>query len=381
VLLVLSARAEAQSLSSRAEAWGQTYRPAGLVNLESRAYAYPWVRAEAQVWAGATPSADGSGGDVVVLAAHVREPTGHAALRAGRFVLTTGAVRPVHLDGGHLRVQADMGAGLELFSGVPVVPRFGARPFDWLLGARASQRLSDVGTLGVSYVEQRDRGREVNEEIGADAVLLPVDWVSVSGRWAWDLVSQGMSEVQVSSAIGHVERRLEVFGSARNASRILPATSLFSVLSDSPSVQSGLSGRYRLFPRLRVEGLSAYRGHAGQHGARMKLSATLFLDDEGAGSLSGEVTRDGVGDSRWTGVRSMFVRELIHDLRLAAEVELVVPDDGAGQGGVWPWGRLSARYAFLEHFELSAGAEGSSTPQFQRLFQALFRLAYVGGAT
>jgi hypothetical protein len=48
-------------------------------------------------------------------------------------------------------------------------------------------------------------------------------------------------------------------------------------------------------------------------------------------------------------------------------------------GGIWPWGRVSGRYSFLEHFSISVGAEGSASPQFVRLFQGLVRLAYAQG--
>lgn len=369
----------AQPLTLTLEGWGQTYRPAALGNFEARFHAYPWIRAETQVWTGLSPRESGGTGDVVVLAAYLREPTGHAEARVGRFVLTTGAVRPIHIDGGSVRVQNDQGTALEVFGGVPVVPRFASRAYDWMVGGRLSQRIGRWGVVGASYVERRDHGREVDEELGVDAALYPGRNIDLSGRVSYDLVSRGLSEVQASLSMGRVDRRAELFTTVRNASLILPATSLFSVLSDAQSVQAGMSGRWRVAPRLRVGGVAAYRGVGERHGARVRADATLWLDDEGKGALEGAITRDGVEGGRWTGFRALVYRDVIEALRLMAELELVRADDEGDGSHLWPWGRLSGRYVLFEHWQVSVGAEGSASPQFVRLFQGLVRLAYVGG--
>ena len=70
------------------------------------------------------------------------------------------------------------------------------------------------------------------------------------------------------------------------------------------------------------------------------------------------------------------MRELFENLRLLGELELVVADHPVGKGNLWPWGRLSARYTVRERWLFAAGAEGSSSPQFSRLFQALVRVGY-----
>jgi hypothetical protein len=375
----LASKVRAQSYGGRVEGWGQTYRPAGLVSLEARAHAYPWLSAETQVWAGRSPFATQGNGDVLVLAVRAQDPTGHGDARAGRFVLTTGAVRPVHLDGAHLRGRLQVDTMLEAFGGVPVKADFAPRAYDWLAGGRLSQRLGEYGTLGASYVERRDHGREIDEELGTDLVIYLRSWLSLSGRSSYDLVSRGLSEINVTTSLGHVERRIELFGVSRNPSLVLPATSLFSVLSNTHSSEVGTSGRMLVAPRLRVEGLAAYRRAAQENGAHLQGSATLWLDDEHASAVEGVVTRDGVGDSAWFGLRALFYRDVLEGLRVASELELVRPDHSDGKGKVWPWGRLSARYTLLEHWRISAGIEGSSSPALQRLCQALVSLSYAAG--
>jgi hypothetical protein len=376
VVLGLTSFADAQSFRSSAETWGQSYRPAGLVNLEARSHVYPWIRGETQIWAGQAPRSDNPTGQVVILSAMVQEPTGHFALRAGRFVLATGAVRPVHLDGAHAQVRTQFGSQLEVFGGVPVSLALSARAYDWLLGGRFAQRLGAFGVLGMSYVEQRDHGRETNQELGADLALYILRQLSVSGRAAYDLAARGVAETTLTGSYGSSERRIEVFGSLRNASLIMPSTSLFSVLSNEASLQTGVSGRVRVAPRLRLEGLVAYRAQGDRAGVRARVGGTLWLSDDQGSALEGFVTRDGVGDGQWTGVRVLLMREVITDLRLMGEIELVAPDHARDSGAVWPWGRLSARYTLLEHWQLSMGAEGSSSPRFTKLFQGLVRVAY-----
>lgn len=346
------------------------------MNLEARSYLYPWIRGETQVWAGQAPRSDDPTGQVVILSAMVQEPTGHFTLRAGRFVLATGAVRPVHIDGGQARARTSFGTELELFGGVPVALALSARAYDWLLGTRLSQRLGAHGVIGVSYVEQRDHGRETHEELGADVALYVLPQLSFSGRAAYDIATRGLAEAMLTGSYGSSERRLEVFGSLRNASLILPSTSLFTVLSNEASLQSGVSGRMRVAPRLRLEGLVAYRAQGARAAVRARAGATLWLADDQASALEGFVTRDGVGQGQWTGLRVLLMREVFADLRLMGELELVVPDHPEDRGVVWPWGRVSARYTLFEHWQLSMGAEGSSSPRFTKLFQALVRVAY-----
>src|SRR5271165_1982033 len=132
-----------------------TQSPTGLVMLQGSDRAQPWVDAEALVWSGAKPSLTG---DVLVLALHLREPHGYGEIRAGRFVLATGAVHPVQIDGVHAIGRTPWGSQLETFGGLPVVPRFGTRSYDWIAGGRVAQSVASEATLGVSYVQRREGG-------------------------------------------------------------------------------------------------------------------------------------------------------------------------------------------------------------------------------
>src|SRR3954469_25825841 len=86
----------ADPLRMRAEALAEARAPAGLIVLQGQDRKYPWIEAEALVWAGARSELTG---DVLVMTLRLREPHGFGELRGGRFVFASGAIRPVQIDG------------------------------------------------------------------------------------------------------------------------------------------------------------------------------------------------------------------------------------------------------------------------------------------
>src|SRR5580658_7914956 len=120
--------ARADGLGLRADALADTQAepqsPTGLVVLQGQDKVRPWLDAEGLVWAGTKP---GLTGDVLVLAIHLREPHGYGEVRVGRFVVATGAIFPVQIDGAEVLGRTPWGQSLEAFGGMPVLPRFGAR--------------------------------------------------------------------------------------------------------------------------------------------------------------------------------------------------------------------------------------------------------------
>ena len=179
--LAHSSPARADPLRLRGDALAETQgssSPTGLVVLQGEDTARPWVSAEGLVWAGGSSLT----GDVLVLTVRVREPHRYVDVHAGRFVLATGAVHPVQIDGAHVVARAPWGSTVEAFGGAPVVPRFGPRPYDWLAGGRVAQTVAFVGTLGMSYVQRREDGEISDEEVGADVAAAPARWFDSKPR-------------------------------------------------------------------------------------------------------------------------------------------------------------------------------------------------------
>jgi hypothetical protein len=369
----------ADPLRLRADALAETEgtsSPVGLVVLQGEDAVRPWVGVEGLVWTGERAGAPTVTGDVMVLTVRIREPHGYAEARVGRFVLATGAVRPVQIDGAHVIARAPWGSTVETFGGLPVVPRFGARSYDWLVGARVAQRVTEAAALGVSYVQRREDGEISNEEIGVDLAVAPVRWLDVAAFGAYDLTSPGLAEGRASAAVRSGDWRLELFGSQLSPGRLLPATSLFAVLGDMPSRTVGATVRWRAAPRLDLLASGAGQDVAGGGGGNGWLRTTLRLDDRGDGSLGLELRRVDVPGAQWTGVRAIAAMPLGKGFRYSSEIEIVVPDFPDGRGVAWPWGLTALSWRSRAGWDLAGALEASATPGQRYEADALVRLSY-----
>jgi hypothetical protein len=372
---VWSSRAHGDPLRLRADAITDTQSeaqsPTGLVVLQGQDKIRPWLDAEGLVWGGTKP---GVTGDVLVLALHLREPHGYGEVRLGRFVVATGAIFPVQIDGAEILARAPWGSTLEAFGGAPAVPRFGARAYDWIAGVRLAQHLATKLTAGVSYVQRREYGEISNEEVGADLAAAPTKWLDLAAKGAYDLTSPGVADGRLSAATRIDAVRIELFASEQSPGRILPATSLFSVLGDFPSEMIGGTVRWRAAPRLDVLASGAGQLVGGELGMNAWIRSTLRLDDRGIGSLGLELRRVDVASARWTGLRGIAAQPLGKGLRFSTEVEIAAPDQPDGRGSVWPWGLMALGWRH-KGWEVAAAVEAASTPQYRYETNVLARLS------
>jgi hypothetical protein len=265
---------------------------------------------------------------------------------------------------------------VEAFGGLPVVPRFATRSYDWLVGGRVAQRIANTATLGVSYVQRREDGEIANEEVGADLSAAPARWLDLAALGSYDVTSPGLAEARASAAARKGDWRFELFGSQLSPGRLLPATSLFSVLGDLPSLTIGATVRWRAAPRLDLLASGAGQDVAAGVGGNGWLRATLKLDDRGAASLGLEVRRTDIPGAEWTGVRAIGALPLGKGFRYSSEIEIVVPDDPDGRGAAWPWGLSALTWRSPDGWELAGAVEASSTPQQRYEADALVRLSY-----
>ena len=373
--------AHADPIRLRADALAQTRAPTGMLVLSGEDRERPWLDAEALVWTGTKRSWETSNpeGDVLVATVRVREPKGRVELRAGRFVMTTGAIRPVHLDGAVAQARAPWGTGVEAFGGIPVVPRFGARASDWVVGGRASQTVATYATAGVSYEMRRTGGMRSTEESGVDFALMPVRWLDVAGRGAWDLIERDLAEAHGSLAARGGPVRFEVFGMRRSPSRLLPATSLFSVLGDLPATTVGSTLRLAAAPRLDFLATGAGQRVGDDTGGNGSLKATLRLDDRGLGAVSVEGRRQSVSTARWYGLRVAGMHPIVARLSFATELELVKPDDDS-HGKYWTWGLGALTWRFASGWDVAGAVEASVGRQDRYEVDGLLRASYRWGS-
>jgi hypothetical protein len=376
------ARADPYRLRVDSVAYTQSPQsPVGLIILQGDGKANPWVDAEAMAWAGNANANYNTNGNYDVLTAMVRvhDPKNYAQLRLGRQLLTVGALRPVHVDGADLRLRSPMGTSVEAFGGVPVEPQFAYRAYDWLAGARLGQSFGSTTNLGVSYLQQREDKVLAYEEAGVDLASAPARWLDLAAHGAYDLIDPGIAEAGASIAGRFGDLRPEIYAVQRSPSRLIPATSLFSALGDTPAQTVGGSLKWRMFPRLDVLPLLAVRDTGGYVGLDGTLRVTLRLDDRGAGALSVEARRQGSGTDLWSGARVTMRVPLAARLVGSTELELVVPDDPRGRGSIWPWGLVAVRWTPAPGWEVAGAVEAASTPTAVREVNALARLGWMWG--
>jgi hypothetical protein len=354
----------------RADAMTTIQSPAGLLVLQADGEAGEQFGAEALVWVGA---GDEDEARALVVAVRARRRSGAAEARLGRFVLVSGGLTPQHLDGAHGRLRLPYQFAIEGFGGSPVAAGQGGRQFDWLAGGRVSRALGDWGSAGIAYMHRRDDGQVSYEEVAADASGAIGEWLDLSARAALDTVHGGLAEIQGAAGARLGDFRVELYGVERSPSRMLPATSLFSVLGDQRARRLGSQVRWRAAPRLDLSADGGAVGAAGEWGELMAARALLRLDDRGNGSLGAELRREWAPDGGWTGARAT-ARVPLAWFTIALEGELVMPEDDDGDGSVWPWGLFALSRSF-GRWDAAAAVEASASPEYEHRVDAIARLS------
>lgn len=381
--------ASAQPHRLGAELWGQANPNDGLIILQGSTRKYPYIDAEALVWGGIGASQLGFDDDprfeALVATVRVRDPRGVSDTRLGRFILSTGAVRAVHVDGGHMILRAPSRTNVELFGGVPVDGDIEGRSSDWLAGGRVSQGLGKRGVIGGSYYSRLNAGQRADEEVGADFSLRVARWLDMAARFSWELLNPGIAEIlaAVSSETANRAVRGELYVTKRSPTRMLQQTSLFTVLGDPGTLAAGANIRWRAAPRLDLWVDGALRDAREELGWSGYVRGVLRTDDEGKGSVLGELRRQAVTISRWTGIRMAATIPVYEDhdttVGLMPEFEIIFPDNPLpGQGNVWPWGRLAVRWQPSERWFVSAACEAGANQVQRYEVRGLARVAYRG---
>jgi hypothetical protein len=375
LLAIAVSTASADPYRLRADALAGTQSPAGLLVLEGEAKATATTNAEAIVWT-ANDTAD-----VLVIALRTRTKDGRVNGKFGRFVATLGALRPVHVDGAAGRVRLAKRFDVEAYAGMPVVAfeqGMSERAWDWVAGGRVARRLGDYGSVGVALLEQRDEGRLATREVGVDAGLAIDKRHDVATRLAYDLANPGVADAYASLIQRKKGLRGEIYAGYRAASHLLPATSLFTVLGDTPSARGGMMVSGKVAPRLELASDMGLRGAADELGVLLVVRARLALDDEFKSALTGELRRDGVGDDAWTGARGVARIALPHSLTASTELELVVPDRDRMKGQVWPWALAALGYE-QGPWRAAAAVEASASAEYSHRVDVLFSLTRLWG--
>ncbi len=383
-LAISPSNASADPLRLRADVFAQTPDTTGFVMLqaEARERKPVLVDAEALVWTGVGLDARSTAqplGEAVVASVRVRDPDHGLEARFGRLLFHGGAIRPMHFDGAVAAVRSPTGAALEVFGGVPVLPAFQGRSFDWVLGGRTTQAIGTVANVGFSYFQLRDTGRIARSELGLEGAVYPAKSLALTSTAAIDTFRMGLAEARVSAVVHDAIDRLEIFGVRRNPSLMLAATSLFAALGSYDSDSLGTTGFWRAAPRLDLSATASVDFVSHRVGASQSLRAELKLDDRGRGAIGLDARRVSMPDASWTGGRGWLRVPIVSRLSASTELEIAVPDAARGRGAVWPWWLVGLHYAPTSFLDAAAAFETSSTPLYARSFGGLLRLSGTWG--
>lgn len=373
VLWAPSALAEGYRL--RADALAQAQAPLGVLSLSGNSQLMPGAEAEAWLWM--------SGGDQVspefdalVASLAYRDPEGRGVARVGRFILSSGALPPIHQDGALGIINLPWRGTVELFAGLPVRPRFGERNFNWLAGGRLGQAVGPV-QAGLAYYQRRDDGALADHELAFDAYTYLFERFSLAVRASADLINFGLSQGTLAAGYDLGPLRLEGTFAQRSPSRLLPATSLFSVLGDQALRFGNLRVAYRIAPRLQVIGTVGARFYDDEPALDLILASRLWLDRLGQSAVGLELRRQGAPDGGWMGVRATGRYFPIDFLVLSTELELVRPDDPtAEEGKLWPWALLAIGLRPDPSWIFDVAGEASASPTARSSYDLLLRVAY-----
>jgi hypothetical protein len=378
VLVTSGFGASAEPLRLRGDALVQTQpqvrAPVGLLVLSGEDRVRPWVDAETVAWVGTTAAPETTG-DVLTLSVRMRDAKSGSELRVGRMIVSMGAVRPLHLDGARGLVRVFDATTVETFGGFPVASRFDYRSFDWAAGGRVGQAIGSEAILGASYQQRRNDDRPADEEAGADLTYTPSKHFTVAGRAAFDLWTRGLTDALASASVQNGDLRVEMFTTHRSPSRLLPSTSLFSVLGDYAATSAGTTLRWRAFPRLELLGTTSGQVQGGTTGGQGTARATLALDDGWVGSLGVEARRVDFGKAQWVGARGIATVPIGWNLHASTELELVRLDDEAQPLLPWGLGALSWRSP-ASPWEAAAAVEASAGRENTSEVHLLARLSY-----
>lgn len=213
----------------------------------------------------------------------------HLTLRAGRQLVSAGVARNLQLDGLDVVARGPLGLGVEVYGGVPVVPRFAYGHGQGVVGGRLFWRPAQIVEAGVSFVDILDDGQVDRQEMGVDARVVVSDKITLTGLASFSLIEQRLSEAELR-ALWQPRRNFELtLEAGRTAPDLfISRASIFAVFAEETRDEAGTTLYFRPLQRLRlwVDGfvLSDDSGTGGRGGLR----ASMALDAANATQIGVE---------------------------------------------------------------------------------------------
>jgi hypothetical protein len=131
----------------------------------------------------------------------LRKRTANATLNIGRVVVHEGAASS-QLDGASARVDLLGGFTVGAFGGVPLETDLDTRSGDSVYGGRLAHSVPGIYTIGVSYLQETNDGKDFREEGGIDLWLGPVGKLGIMGQSSYNSISKAWMQHQYAVLLG-----------------------------------------------------------------------------------------------------------------------------------------------------------------------------------
>jgi hypothetical protein len=301
----------------------------------------------------------------------------HLTVRAGRQLVSSGVARNVQVDGLDLVARGPLDLGLEVYGGLPVVPRFAYGHGQAVVGGRLFWRPALAFEGGVSFVQIFDDALTDRQELGADARVVISSKVTVTGLAAFSVIEERLSEASLR-ALWQPQRNLEL---TLEASRISPdlfisRASIFSVFAEETRDEGGATLYFRPLPRVRLWADGFVLNDDSGTGGRGGLRASFMLDGANATQIGVEGRILALPSSRYVQARLFGSHRFPHKITATLDCDSVWLDPQVNGQDLSLTFVGTLGWEFLPSWKAVVVGVTGETPLLEWRVEALAKLVY-----
>jgi hypothetical protein len=351
-------------------------------SLNARSQGTDWlqdVRVVARGWGrltiGTSFDGDRGTGDLDSFFVEGRTLKRHLLLRAGRQLITFGAIRATQVDGIAVDGVIAHGFGLQAWAGMPVQKRFDQGSGDFITGGRAFWRQAFDSEVGVSYVYALRHGYISRNDLAADGTWTPIRAVTVSGLVQWSVEEHRFAEGRIQ-ALWQVDKKLQLVAdvSRTEPDLFIDRSSIFAVFSEELRKEAGAEVVYKLMQPLSLEADFHWLHVEGGSGYRTGARATYRTPY--GGSYGAELRLLDQPDNGYTLARVFGIRKLQPNVTVTLDLDAYWLQNEINASKHSFVGTLTGGWAFLPNWEAMLAGSLGVTPYFEHRSELIARLVY-----
>ncbi|TMA71322.1 MAG: hypothetical protein E6J67_23120 [Deltaproteobacteria bacterium] len=315
-------------------------------------------------------------GDVDSLFVEGRVLQRHLLLRVGRQLAVGGAIRATQLDGIAADGVLTNGVGAQVWTGVPVQPRFDHfERGNFLTGGRIFWRRSFDSEVGASFVYALRRGYVGREDVALDGSWTPQRAVTVSGLVQWSIVEERLAEARLQ-ALWQLNPKLQLVADVQRTAPDLfvDRSSIFAVFSEERRDEVGGEIVYRLLQPLSLEADWHWLKLEGGHGHRAGARATFRTVRDA--SYGAEVRLITEPDNGYKLARVFAIRRLPRNVTITVDLDAYWLEREINATKRSFVATFTGGWAFAQAWEAMIAGSFGTTPYFERRTEAIARLVY-----